>query len=136
MADEQFPLGLEAIVVASESGHFRPGLEEVDWLRYVRIPDRARRVDPRLAPAILQARNRRAERAVDMERHEIVAADPRAPRAVDMRDHAADELEGGVGGIVRVGRIRLSVLIDAFWNVRRAKARDAFHLAEQIVEHI
>ena len=86
MPDEHLPLGLEAVVVDAEAGHLLPGLEERDRLRHVGIPHRPRRVDPRLAPALLQAGDRRAVRAVDMERHQIVAPHPRAPGHVDMRD--------------------------------------------------
>ena len=134
--DEHLPLGLEAVVVDAEARHLLPRLEELDRLRHVRIPHRPRRVDPRLAPALLQARHRRAVRAVDMERHEIVAPHPRAPGHVDVRDHAALELEGRIGGVVDVVGVGLAVLVPALRDMRRAEAGDALDIAEQVVEHV
>src|SRR6266478_3514335 len=63
-----------------------PAGEEVDGLRDVGIPHRLRRRRARLDITAPQAGDRRAQGAVDLERQEIVAANPRAPRAVDMRD--------------------------------------------------
>ena len=53
-----------------------------------------------------------------------------------MRDHAALELEGGVGRIVRGRLVFLALLVPALGDVGGAEAGHAFDLAEQIVEHI
>ena len=71
-----------------------------------------------------------------MERHQVVAAHPRAPRHVDMRDHAALELERRIGGVVDVVLVGLAVLVPALRDMRRAEARHALDIAEQVVEHV
>ena len=51
---------------------------------------------------LVQAGDRRAVGAVDLERDEVVAAHAHRPGRVDLGDHAALELEGGVGRVVGV----------------------------------
>ncbi len=75
-------------------------------------------------------------RAVDVEGDEIVAAYPGAPGRIDLRDHAALELEGGIGGVVGVGLVGLAGLVDTAGNMRRAEAAHGLHLAEEVVEHV
>ena len=87
MADEHLPFRLEAVVVDWRCpGTSAQVSKNLIGLRHVGIPHRPRRVHARLAPAFLQAGHRRAERAVDVEGDEIVAAHARAPGAVDVRD--------------------------------------------------
>src|ERR1700730_17899471 len=136
VADEHLPLGLEAVLVGRRVGHLAPGLKKPDRLRHVRIPYRTRRVHPRLAPAFLQPRDRGAMGAVHVKRDEIVTPPARAPGAVDMRDGPAVELQGCVWGVVEVPAVGLAVFFPAFGDVGRTQAGDAFHLAEQIVEHV
>ncbi len=136
MADEHLPLGLEAVVVGGAVRHLAPGLEKVDGLRNVGVPHRPRRVHPRLAPALLQAGDRRPKCTVHMESDEIVASHASAPGAVDVRDRAAVELEGRIGGIVNVGVVGFAVLVPAPRDVRGSQAAHALHLAEQVVEHV
>src|SRR5262249_54422613 len=74
--------------------------------------------------------------AVDLEGHEIVAADPHAPGRVHVRDHIILKLEGGVGGIIGIGIVGLAVLVHPLRDMRRAKAAYGLHPAEEIVEDI
>ena len=136
MADEQLPFDLERVVVGDVARLFLPGVEEIYALRHVGIPHRLGRVHPRLAETALQPGHRRAMRAVDLERHQVVAAHAHGPRTVDMRDHAALQLESGVGRIVGGGPVLPAVFVPAHGNVRRAHAADAFHLAKQVIEHV
>src|SRR5438105_8822086 len=53
-----------------------------------------------------------------------------------MRDHAAGEPEGGISRVVRGGLVLLAVLVPAMRDVRRAKAAQRLHLAEEVVEHV
>ena len=55
-------------------------------LLHVGVPHRPRRRDARLRAAVVQARDRRAVGAVDVEGDEVVAAHARRPRHVDLRD--------------------------------------------------
>ena len=77
---------LNALSYARFVGHVLPRREEVDGLRNVGVPHGLRRGGARLDLAVGEPGDRGAERAVDMERDEIVAAHARAPRAVDLRD--------------------------------------------------
>src|SRR5205085_9143080 len=135
VADEYHPLGLEAVVVGDVVRYGLPGRVEVDGLLLVRVPDRARGADARLHDAILQAGDRRAERAVDLEGDEVVAVGPRRPGHVDVGDDAALEEEGGVGRVVGGRLVGAAVLVDALGDVGRAEAGDRLHLAEEVVEH-
>ena len=75
-------------------------------------------------------------RAIDLEGHEIVAADADAPARIDLGDHAALELEGGIGRVIGVGVVGVALLVDAARDVRGAQAPDGLHFAEQVVEHV
>ena len=139
MADEQFPLDLERVVVDRVVGQFLPRRRKVDRLRHVGIPYRLRCVYARLRPAVGQAGDGGAQRAVDMEGREVVTPHARGPRAVDLRDHRpvrAGEFEGGVRRIVGSGRVFASLLVPALRNVRGAEATHAADLAKQVVEHV
>src|SRR5512139_3481575 len=63
VADEIFPLDLEAVFVNDVVRHFFPLVVEVHGLRHVRIPHRPRRVDAMLGPALGETRDRRTMRA-------------------------------------------------------------------------
>ena len=105
---------LNALSYARFAGSVLPRREEIDRLRHVGIPHGLRRGGARLDPAVGEAGDRGAERAVDVERHEIVAAHARAPRAVDLRDDAAAvELERRVGGVVGRGADTACPLVPA-----------------------
>src|SRR5512132_3171159 len=67
MTQEELPFRLERVLVAAVGGHLLPVAEEVDRLRDVRVPYGLWRRRARLHPAVGQARDRRSERAVDME---------------------------------------------------------------------
>ena len=75
-------------------------------------------------------------RAIDLEGHEIVAADADVPARIDVGDDAALELEGGIGRVVGIGGVAVALLVDALGNMRGAEAADRLHLAEQVVEHV
>ena len=77
VAEEQLPLDLERVVVARVRRHLLPGVVEVDRLRDVGVPHRLRRGRARLDAAVGQPGDRGAVRAVDVERHEVVAAHAR-----------------------------------------------------------
>src|SRR5262249_17678273 len=49
---------------------------------------------------------------------------------------AVRELERSISGVVHIGLVGLAVLVPALGNVGGAEAGHAFHLAEQIVEHV
>ncbi len=53
-----------------------------------------------------------------------------------MRDDAARELEGGIGGVIRIRLIDLAVLVAALRNMGSAEAAHGFDRAEEIVEHV
>jgi len=53
-----------------------------------------------------------------------------------VHDHAARELEGGVGRVVRGGLVLLALFIPAVWDMRGAEAAHGVHLAEEVVHHI
>src|SRR5215813_12807537 len=79
MTDEIFPLQLEAILIDHVLWHFLPLRLEVHGLRNVRIPHRPRRAHTMLGPAFGQSGDSRAMRAVNLEGHQIVAANAHAP---------------------------------------------------------
>ena len=79
MEEELFPLHLERIVVDRRVGHLHPVVEEIVRLAHVRIPHRLGRVHARLRPAVGQSGDRRAVRAVNLERHEVVSTHAHAP---------------------------------------------------------
>ena len=58
--DELLPLQLEAVLERLVGRHVLPGLEKVDRLRFVRVPDRFGRVHPVLGPAPRQPRHGRS----------------------------------------------------------------------------
>src|SRR6185503_6872946 len=105
MPEEKLPLHLEGVVVVL-ARHFLPARVEVERLRDVGVPDRARRVLPGLRTAAAQAGDRGAVGAIDVQRQQVVAAYTGGPRAVEVRDHALLEPEGRVRGVVR-GRLVL-----------------------------
>ncbi len=98
---EQLPLRLERVLVLPLLGQLLPGREEVDRAGDVGVPDRPGRRAVRLDPAVAQAGHRRAQRAVHLQREEVVAAHAHVPGGVEVGDDAALQLEGGVGGVVR-----------------------------------
>src|SRR4051812_36988526 len=53
-----------------------------------------------------------------------------------MRNDAASEFEGGVGGIVRIGLVAVTVLIDPLGNMGGSKAAHRLHLTEQVVQDV
>src|SRR5262249_37280506 len=79
MTDEVLPLQLEAILIDHVLRHFLPLRLEVHGLRNVRIPHRPWRVHTMLGPAFGQSGDSRAMRAVNLEGHQIVAANAHAP---------------------------------------------------------
>ena len=93
--------------------HLLPAVEVVQRALDVRIPDRARRRAVGLDPAIAQARDGRALRAIHLQRQQIVAPHAHAPRRIEVRDDAALEFERGVGGIVGGALVRLARLVPA-----------------------
>src|SRR4051812_43341665 len=56
---------------------------------------------------------RRAIRAVDLEREQIVATHANIPRRVEVTDHAVNEFERRVRGVVRGRLVRFAALIPA-----------------------
>ncbi len=101
VAEEEFPLDLEGVVVGFLLGDFGPAIEEGDGLGDVGVPGGAGGVAVVLGPAFAQgAGDGAAVGAVDLEGEQVVAADADGPRGVEVGDDAAVELEGGVGGIV------------------------------------
>ena len=109
--EEQLPLGLEGVVVGQIRRHFLPAGVEVDRLIDVGIPDRPRRDAVVLDAAAAQSGHRAALRAVDLQRQEIVAADPHAPRRIELQRRAVLQLEDGIRGIVGRGRVGPPLLV-------------------------
>src|SRR5262245_48184085 len=75
VADEHLPLLLEAVVVHDIVRHLLPIAMEVMQPLLVRVPHRPRRRLPRLDHAVREARDRRTQRAVNLEGDKIVAID-------------------------------------------------------------
>src|SRR6185312_16848680 len=90
----------------------------------VGVPDRLGRGVARLDAAAVQARDRAAVRAVDLELDELPAVDAHGPAGVDLRDDAAVELEDPVGGVVGGGGVGAAVLVDARGDVRHRSRVD------------
>src|SRR5262249_5350618 len=89
-----------------------------------------------LGPALGQAGHRRAMRAVDLKRDQVVAADTHAPGRIHVRDHTILKHECSVGRIICIRIVGFSVLIYTLRDVSGAKAAYRPHPAEQIAEHI
>src|SRR5262245_27134575 len=53
-----------------------------------------------------------------------------------MGNHAAGELERGIGRVVCGRLVLLAVLVPAIREVRRSQATHRLHFAEEIVEHV
>ena len=67
MAEEEFPLDFEGVVVGFLIGDFGPAFVEVDGLGDIRIPDGARGVSVVLGPDIAEAADGGAFGAVDLD---------------------------------------------------------------------
>ena len=134
--EEQLPLGLEGVVVGQVRRHLLPAGIEIDRLLDVRIPDRPRRDAVVLHAAAAQSGHRAALRAVDLQRQEIIAADPHAPRRIELQRRAVLQLEDGIRGIVGRGRVGPALLVGAAVDVDRAQGHQRADLAEQVVDHV
>lgn len=75
-------------------------------------------------------------RAVDLERHKVVAAHANRPGRVDVGDDAALEFERRIGCIVGVGPVGLAILVDTARDMGGGIATDRLDLAEQVVQHV
>src|ERR1700721_2194188 len=53
-----------------------------------------------------------------------------------MRDHAALQLKGGIGCIIRIGFVGCAALIETLGDMSSADAADRLYRAEQVVEHV
>ena len=109
---------------------------EVEGVVDVGIPDRARRVDAVLDPALAQAGDGAAQRAVHLQGEELVAIDADGPGRVDLRDDAAFEFEGAVGGVVGGALVAACPARPRARGWRGAEAADGAHAAEEVVEHV
>ena len=73
VAEEEFPLDFEGVVVDLLIGDFRPALKEIDGLRNVGVPCRTRRIAVVLNPDIAETANGRAFFAIHLNGEEIIA---------------------------------------------------------------
>lgn len=74
VAQEEFPLDFEGVVVGLLIGDFGPTFEEVDGLRNVGVPGRAGRVAVVLNPDIAEAANGGTFFPIDLNGEKVVAA--------------------------------------------------------------
>src|SRR5258705_6957488 len=124
---EELPLGFEAVVKGLIIRHVLPVLAKVEGIVNVRIPDRSRRIHSMLGPALPQAGDSAARRAVYLQAEEFVAVDAKRPRGVDLRDDAAVELKRPIGRIVRRTLVAFSLLVHPFGDRRASKALHGAH---------
>lgn len=74
MAQEEFPLDFERIVVGLLVWNFRPAFEEIDGLWNIGIPGRARCVAVVLNPDITETTNGGAFFTIDLDGEKVVTA--------------------------------------------------------------
>src|SRR5437868_2001265 len=110
---------LEWLVV----GHFLPLRVEVHRLRHLGVPHLPWGRGKRLHKAFVAARDRRAERAVDLDLDEVVALHARGPRGCDLRQRAALELEGREHLVLDIDVERLAGFVPARLLLCRTAAR-------------
>src|ERR1051326_3624315 len=136
MAQEQFPARPIAILEGKDVGHFLPLLVKIHLLRLFGADEGLWRRDERLHKATMQAGNRRAQRAIDLDLQEVVALDPARPGRADLRQDTALQLEDREGVILDIDIVRLAALVDAARLHGRMAARDGVDGPEQSIEDV
>ena len=79
VAQEEFPLNFEGVVVGLLIGDFGPAIKEIDGLWNVGVPGRTRRVAVVLNPDIAEAADGRAFFTIHLNGEEVVTAHARHP---------------------------------------------------------
>ena len=133
---ELLPLRAEAVAEDLVVGDLAPLAAEVIGRRQVGVPDRHRRGVPRLDPAVEQAGDRGAVRAVDLELHELLALHAHRPGGVDLRDDAAGQLEDGVRRVVRRRVVPLALLVPPLGDVGDGLGGDRLDRAEEVLQDV
>src|SRR5947207_4762086 len=136
MAQEQLPAGSVAVFKGQHVRHLLPLLVEIHLLRLLGAEERPWRGDERLHEATMQAGNRRAQRAVDLDLQQVVTLDAARPRRADLRQNTALQLEHREGVILDIDLVGLATLFDPARLRGRMAARDGADRAEQAVEDV
>ena len=136
MLQKHFPLHFEGILVLAVIGQRLPVLAEVERVWHVRIPRGLRRVDAVLHPALAQAGDRAAVRAVDLEGQQVIAIDAHRPRRVQLRDDVTFQHEGRVSRIFGRRRVASPVFVHPLGDVRRAETHHRADGRKKVIEHV
>src|SRR5690606_23193515 len=136
MLEETLPLYLKGIVVIFLLRHFGPTVEEVYRLRNVGTPYRLRRIAIMLDIAFSQPRYCRTFGAIYLQGQQVVPSHPYRPGRIEMRNDIPFQLESSICRIIGGAFVGLTLLINPFFDMGRAKTGHCLHFAKNIVQYI
>src|SRR5437016_2679362 len=137
MAQERFPPDAVGVAVAGERRRFAPSVAIIgtDIPHHAEMRDR-RGLRARLHLTAMQARDRRAFRAIHLQREQVVAAHARRPRTPNAAEDAAFDFDEGRSRILDCHAIALTMLVNALGRGGPGARGDSDDAADDAFDHV